>query len=136
MESGIERSLLNLKGLARHLLNSLGDGIAVNGAKGDDPHDEEVERALRKIELAFSLLHTFGFYIYSLSCRRSRYFESQPTVADNAASQGFRNRQIQICEQVSGLRYRFVMLLTISASVLPGLWESSFHTGSPAKADQ
>jgi hypothetical protein len=51
---------------------SLRDGIAVNGAKRDDPHDEEIERTLREIKVVFSL-HTFGFYIYIQTCRRSRY---------------------------------------------------------------
>src|SRR3979411_2246203 len=63
MKSGIKRSLLDLQGLARHLLNPLGDGITVNGAKRNHPHDEEIEGTLREIESVFSL-HAYGFYIY------------------------------------------------------------------------
>jgi hypothetical protein len=37
----------------------------MNGAKRDNPHSEEIERALREIESVFSL-HTLCFYIYSL----------------------------------------------------------------------
>jgi hypothetical protein len=49
MESGIKRPLLDLQGLARHLLNSLRNGIAVNGTERNNPHDEEVESTLREI---------------------------------------------------------------------------------------
>jgi hypothetical protein len=45
------------------LLNPLGDGITVNGAKRNHPHDEEIEGTLREIESVFSL-HAYGFYIY------------------------------------------------------------------------
>ncbi len=58
----IERSLLNLQPLAGHLLNSLCDGTAMNRAECKDPHDEEIERALGKIESVFSF-HTFTFYL-------------------------------------------------------------------------
>src|ERR1700761_7382455 len=71
MESGVKRSLLDLQGIARHLLNPLRDGIAVNGAKRNYPHDEEIEGTLREIEFVFRL-HAYGFYIYALTCRRSR----------------------------------------------------------------
>jgi hypothetical protein len=62
MESGIERALLDLQSLAGHLLNPLCDGITVNGAQRNNPHDEEIERTLREIESVFRL-HAFGFYI-------------------------------------------------------------------------
>src|SRR5580704_4024588 len=64
MKSGIERSLLDLQSLPRHLLNPLRDGVAMNGAKRNHPHDEEIEGSLRKIDSVFSL-HTCGFYIYT-----------------------------------------------------------------------
>jgi hypothetical protein len=72
MECGIERPLLDLQCLARHLLDSLRDGISVNGAKRNNPHDEEIEGALGEIESAFSL-HAYNFYIYTRTCRRSRH---------------------------------------------------------------
>ena len=40
MKSGIKGSLLHLQDLARHLLNPLRDGVTVNGAKRNHPHDE------------------------------------------------------------------------------------------------
>jgi hypothetical protein len=40
VENGIKGSLLDLQGLARHLLNPLRDGVTVNGAKRNHPHDE------------------------------------------------------------------------------------------------
>src|SRR5258708_2657950 len=73
MERGIERSLLDLECFARDLLDSLRDGIAVNGSKSNDPHDEKVERALRKVKPVVCSLHTYRFYIYIARCRRSRY---------------------------------------------------------------
>src|SRR5215813_10589910 len=66
MKCGIKRSLLNLKGLTGYLLDSLSDGIAVNGAKSDDPQDEKIESTLREIEAVFSLHYTCAFYIYAL----------------------------------------------------------------------
>jgi hypothetical protein len=53
MEGRIERALLHLQRFARHLLDSLCDGIAVDGAKSDDAEDEEVESALREVEPVF-----------------------------------------------------------------------------------
>src|SRR3984957_14390610 len=73
MERGIEGSLLDLECLARDLLDSLRDGIAVNGSKRNNPHDEKVERALRKIKPVVCLLHAYCFYIYIARCRRSSY---------------------------------------------------------------
>jgi hypothetical protein len=64
MERRIKRSLLDLQGLARHLLNPLRKGIAVNGTKRNNPHDEEIEGTLREIESVFGL-HTYRFYIYN-----------------------------------------------------------------------
>jgi hypothetical protein len=64
---------LDLLGVARDLLDSLRDGIAVNASKRNDPHNEEIERTLRKVELVVCFLHAYGFYIYNASCRRSRY---------------------------------------------------------------
>src|ERR1700722_1472497 len=71
MEGGIKRALLHLQRFARHLLDSLCDGVAVDGPKGDDAKDEEIEGALGKVE-SVVCLHTCGFYIYSYTCRRSR----------------------------------------------------------------
>jgi hypothetical protein len=62
MKRGVERSLLDLQSLAGHLLNPLCDGITMNGAKRDDPHDEEIECTLREIESIFGF-HTYAFYI-------------------------------------------------------------------------
>src|SRR5258708_3097873 len=72
MKSGIKVSLLDLQGFARHLLNPLRDRVAVNGAKRNYPHDEEIEGALRKSKLFIRLLHACCFYIYTRTCRRSR----------------------------------------------------------------
>ena len=65
MERGIEGSLLDLDCVARNLLDSLRDGIAVNGSKCNDPHDEKVECALRKVKPVVRFLHAYGFYIYT-----------------------------------------------------------------------
>jgi hypothetical protein len=73
MECGIEGSLLDLEGVAGDLLDSLRDGVAVNGPERNDPHDEKVEGALRKVEPVVRVLHAYDFYIYNASCRRSRY---------------------------------------------------------------
>jgi hypothetical protein len=45
----------------------------VNGSKRNDPHDEKVERALRKVKSVVCFLHAYSFYIYIAGCRRSRY---------------------------------------------------------------
>jgi hypothetical protein len=42
----------------------LRDGIAVNGSKRNDPHDEKVERALRKVKPVVCFRHACYFYIY------------------------------------------------------------------------
>src|SRR6202008_1508112 len=68
----VERSLLHLQSLAGHLLNSLCERIAVNGPKRNNPHDEEIEGALREVEFVFGV-HTCFFYIYIAMCRRSRH---------------------------------------------------------------
>src|SRR5580693_5307131 len=73
MERGIEGSLLDLECVARDLLDSLRDGVAVNGSKRNDPHDEEVECALREVKPVVYFLHAYGFYLYIPRCRRSRY---------------------------------------------------------------
>src|SRR5271156_2739035 len=65
MERGIEGSLLDLEGVARDLLDSLRDGIAVNGSKRNNPHDEKVERALREVKPVVCFLHAYDFYISS-----------------------------------------------------------------------
>jgi hypothetical protein len=72
MERGIEGSLLDLECVARDLMDSLRDGIAVNGSKRNDPHDEKVERTLRKVKPVLCFLHTLTFYIYTARCRRSK----------------------------------------------------------------
>jgi hypothetical protein len=69
----VRGSLLDLECVARDLLDSLRDGIAVNGSKRNDPHDEKVERVLRKVKPVVCFLHAYGFYIYIARCRRSRY---------------------------------------------------------------
>src|SRR5580704_17209971 len=73
MECGIEGALLDLERVARDLLDSLRNGIAVNGSKRNDPHDEKVERALRKVKAVVWFLNAYAFYIYIARCRRSRY---------------------------------------------------------------
>jgi hypothetical protein len=45
----------------------------VNGSERNDPHDEKVERALRKVKPVVCFLHAYRFYIYMARCRRSRY---------------------------------------------------------------
>src|ERR1019366_10475889 len=53
VKSRIERSLLNLQSLAGHLLNSLCNRISVNGAKRNNPHDEQIEGSLREIKFIY-----------------------------------------------------------------------------------
>ena len=48
----IERSLLNVQRVARHLFQPLRNRVAVQWAEGDDLEDEEVERALQQVGLA------------------------------------------------------------------------------------
>ncbi len=64
MERRIKRSLLYLQCLARHLLDPLRDGVAVNWAKRNDPHDEQIEGTLGEVKPVFSL-HAYSFYIHS-----------------------------------------------------------------------
>src|SRR6185369_11244112 len=49
VESGIERTLLDLEDLFRHYLDALRDGPAVHGLLGDHAHDEEVEGSLDEV---------------------------------------------------------------------------------------
>ena len=51
MERGIEGTLLHLQHRARHLVETLGDRVPVDGAEGDHLQDEHVERALQQIGL-------------------------------------------------------------------------------------
>jgi hypothetical protein len=37
----------------------------VNGSKRNDPHDEEVECALREVKPVVYFLHAYGFYLYT-----------------------------------------------------------------------
>ncbi len=41
MERWVQRALLHLQGLARDLLDALGDRVAVNWTQGDDFEDQE-----------------------------------------------------------------------------------------------
>jgi hypothetical protein len=52
----------------------------VNRAKRNHPHDEQIEGSLGKIKFACGL-HAYAFYIYSSTCRRSRY-QKYGSVAD------------------------------------------------------
>jgi hypothetical protein len=70
-DSGLKGPLLDLQGLARHLLSPLRDGVTVNGAKRNHPHDEEIECALREIE--FSSV----FFMPNSSTYTLRYVEGQ-----------------------------------------------------------
>jgi hypothetical protein len=45
----VERPLLHLNDLSRHLLQPLRDRVAVQRSEGNDFEDQQVERALRKI---------------------------------------------------------------------------------------
>src|ERR1700677_4054139 len=74
VKSRIERSLLYLQSLAGHLLNSLCDRIPVNGAKRNNPHDEQIQGTLREVEFVCAV-HTCYFYIYISMCRRSRHLK-------------------------------------------------------------
>src|SRR4030095_13986643 len=60
-QRGIERALLHLHDVARHLLQALRNRVAVNRPKRDYFEDEEIERALRQIGLE-SHYHTSSFY--------------------------------------------------------------------------
>ncbi|HEX7363312.1 MAG TPA: hypothetical protein VF283_22710 [Bryobacteraceae bacterium] len=51
MQSRIKRALLHLQNIARNLLNTLRDGIAVHRAESGDLQNEQIERALRKVGL-------------------------------------------------------------------------------------
>jgi len=53
MQRWIERALLHLEDFARNLMDALGDGPAVHGFKSESPEDQEIERALRKIDALF-----------------------------------------------------------------------------------
>ena len=102
MEGRIERALLYLQRFARHLLDSVRDGVAVDRAKSDDAEDEEVESALREVESVFCL-HAYGFYIYPFTCRRSRYVDVWRASEDGEGRRIFhrwlirRNRSLSLC---------------------------------------
>ena len=50
MQGRIERALVDPHGIARHLLEPLGDPVPVGGLERQDLEDEHVERALRDRE--------------------------------------------------------------------------------------
>jgi len=50
MQGRVERSLVDLDGVSRDLLDALGDGVAVGGPEGQDLQDEHVQGALRDRE--------------------------------------------------------------------------------------
>src|SRR4051812_24544660 len=49
MERRVQRALLNLQHVLRHLLQALGDGVAVQRPERDDLQNQKIERALEKI---------------------------------------------------------------------------------------
>ena len=63
MKRGIERTLGNLDDVARYLLKSLRDAVAVNGAKRDDLQDQQIERSLRQIRPGVMRPNTSDFYM-------------------------------------------------------------------------
>ena len=70
VQRGIERALLHLQDLARHLLQALGDRVAVNRPEGDDLQDQHVERALEQLGFRRLIAHTKAIYLSI--CRTSR----------------------------------------------------------------
>ena len=51
VKGGIERALMNLKKIFRDLLQSLGDGVTVAGAEGDDLENQHVEGSAEEFDL-------------------------------------------------------------------------------------
>ncbi len=62
--------------------------------------------------------------------------DDRRVTADGAAGPPRPDRAAYICENAAGRRMNDVMLVTISASVNPGVVESVFHSGSPANWPQ
>src|SRR5258708_515638 len=116
MDSGIKRYLLDLKGLTGHLLNSLGDGIAVDRCKRNDPHDEEIEGTLREIKAVFSHHDTCHFYRYveGQGIQVSAGLNSAP------AETGVRGREIRVIEYVRVVRlHPFLDALFVRSPSVP-----------------
>ena len=59
---GIQGTLLNLENFARDLMDSFGNGPAVVGTECECPENQEVERALRKVDTLVSHLLPLSFY--------------------------------------------------------------------------
>src|SRR5450755_2787734 len=73
MQGRVKRTLLDLEDVARNLLQTLSDAVAVNRAEGGNFEDQEIERSLR--EVGFWRIHfcmprapTYT----TTTCRRSR----------------------------------------------------------------
>jgi hypothetical protein len=56
METGIQRTGLDLEPLFRGPLNVFGDSVAVRGSRKQRAEDEEVERALQQLYAGWHLL--------------------------------------------------------------------------------
>jgi hypothetical protein len=65
---------LHLQSIARYLLDTLRNGITVDGSKRDHSQDQEVEGSLGKIEFR-RWFHAYRFYIYTSICRSARCCE-------------------------------------------------------------
>ena len=50
MESGIERTLLDLENIVGGEFDGFGDGVAMGGAEEEGAEDEEVESALKEFD--------------------------------------------------------------------------------------
>jgi hypothetical protein len=62
MQRGIQRTLLNQKYLTRNLVDALGNGPSVHRLEKQSAQDQEIERALRKIDGLFGHVLPFRFY--------------------------------------------------------------------------
>lgn len=49
MQCGVQRTRVDLQDIARDLLDSPSDRVAVDGTHGGNPEDEQDERALRQV---------------------------------------------------------------------------------------
>src|SRR5207245_10841266 len=70
MQRGVERALLHLEHLARNLLDTLGNGPAVQWFERDGFKNQKVESSLHEVAW-----FSHNMIIYNMDCRWSRYLQ-------------------------------------------------------------
>jgi len=114
METGIQRTGLDLEYLFRGPLNVLGDSVAVRGSRKQRAEDEEVERALQQLYTGWRLaMHCVGILLQLCSVSTNNgNGEVKPRMPANNTSVLTEDVQRPVCRQT--LPYRITEGLPVN----------------------